>query len=144
MKAVKGAREVEGTLGIKFAERVQGTLSKLQDVLILSDDEDFNYDISAATVDFCCSTAFLALEDTIAGTKTPTKAWDIIKIYQKELYLKDSTMKEMMTRKVIQALGRLLERVDGFARVNNAAVTRDGLIDADDGMMLDPRVRVSD
>ena len=39
-------------------------------------------------------------------------------------------MKEMMTSMVMQALGRPLEKVNGFARVNNAAATYDGLIDA--------------
>ena len=45
---------------------------------------------------------------------------------------------------VMQALGRPLEMVNRFARVNNVAVTRDGLIGAGDGMMLDPRARASD
>ena len=35
----------------------------------------------------------------------------------KDLYLKDSSMRDMMTSMVMQALGRPLERVNVFARV---------------------------
>jgi len=129
MKAAAEAKEAEDTSGIKFAEGAFETLSKLQDVLGLS-DEDADYEISAATVDYWRTTALSAIEDAIAGTKSPAKAWEVILARQKELYLKDSAMKEMMTSMVMQALGRPLEKVNSFARVNNAAATYDGLIDA--------------
>jgi hypothetical protein len=70
------------------------------------------------------------LEDAIAKTKTPARAWEVIQNRQRELYLKDSSMKEMMTSMIMQALGRPLEKVNGFARVNNAAATYSGLLDA--------------
>ena len=73
MKVAEGAREVEDMLGIKFAEGAHNTLSKIQDVLVHS-NKDCGYEILAATVEFWRSTALLALEDVIAGTKTPAKA----------------------------------------------------------------------
>jgi len=57
-------------------------------------------------------------------------AWEVILARQKELYLKDSAMKEMMTSMVMQAPGRPLEKVNSFARVNSAATMYDGLTDA--------------
>mmetsp|Transcript_16231 Transcript_16231/g.30655 ORF Transcript_16231/g.30655 Transcript_16231/m.30655 type:complete len:1185 (-) Transcript_16231:63-3617(-) len=129
MKAEEETKEVEDTSDIKFTSGAFDTLTKLQDVLGLS-DEDADYEISAATVDYWRNTALSAIEDAIAKTKTPAKAWEVIQSRQKELYLKDSSMKDMMTSMVMQALGRPLEKVNGFARVNNAAATYDGLVDA--------------
>jgi len=114
---------------VKFADGAFDQLSKLQEVLGLT-DEDADYEISAATTDYWRQTALSTLEDAIAKTKTPAKAWDVIQTRQKELYLKDSSMKEMMTSMVMQALGRPLEKVNSFARVSNAAATYDGLMDA--------------
>ncbi|KAL9180958.1 hypothetical protein ACHAXT_009763 [Thalassiosira profunda] len=129
MKVAEEGKEVADTSGIKFQEGAFDTLSQLQEVLGLS-DEDADYEIAAATTDYWRNTALSTLEDAIAKTKSPSKAWEIIQARQKELYLKDSSMKEMMTSMVMQALGRPLEKVNGFARVNNAAATYDGLIDA--------------
>ena len=72
----------------------------------------------------------LAIEDVIAKTKTPAKVWEVIQSHQRELYLKDSSMKEIATSTVMQALGLPLEKVNGFARVNNAVATCDGLVNA--------------
>mmetsp|Transcript_7290 Transcript_7290/g.11703 ORF Transcript_7290/g.11703 Transcript_7290/m.11703 type:complete len:798 (-) Transcript_7290:72-2465(-) len=129
MKLAEETKVIEDTSGIKFADGGYDTLSQLQSVLGLT-DEDADYEISAATTDYWRQTALSTLEDAIAKTKTPTKAWEIIQSRQKELFLKDSSMKEMMTSMVMQALGQPLEKVNGFARVNNAAATYDGLIDA--------------
>lgn len=129
MKVAEENKEVKDTSDIKFAEGAYDTLSKLQEVLSLK-DEDGDYEIAAATTDYWRQTALSTLEDAIAGIIPPPKAWDIIQNRQKELYLKDSSMKEMMRSMVMQALGRPLEKVNGFARVNNAAATYDGLIDA--------------
>lgn len=132
LEALKKAEEtkvVADTSSIKFTDGAFDTLSKLQEVLGLT-DEDADYEISAATTDYWRQTALSTLEDAIAKTKTPAKAWDIIQSRQKELYLKDSSMKEMMTGMIMQALGKPLEKVNGFARVNNAAATYTGLIDA--------------
>jgi hypothetical protein len=129
MKEAEENKEVEDTSYIKFADGAYDTLSTLQNILGLS-DEDADYEIAAATTDYWRQTALSTLEDAIAKTKTPTKAWEIIQRRQKELYLQDSSMKEMMTSMIMQALGRPLEKVNGFARVNNAAATYAGLIDA--------------
>ncbi|KAL7547372.1 hypothetical protein ACHAWF_013551 [Thalassiosira exigua] len=128
-EAEKENEEVPDTSDVKFAEGAYETLSKLQEVLGLS-DEDADYEIAATTADYWRNTALAALEDAIAGTKSPEKAWEVISTRQKELYLKDSSMKEMMTSMVMQALGGPLEKVNSFARVNNAAATYDGLVDA--------------
>ena len=129
MKQEEEKKEVEDTSNIKFADGAYDTLSKLQEVLSLT-DEDCDYEIAAATTDYWRQTALSTLEDAIAKICSPSKAWEIISKRQKELYLKDSSMKEMMTSMIMQALGRPLEKVNGFARVNNAAATYDGLIDA--------------
>ncbi|KAL7533976.1 hypothetical protein ACHAXR_009678 [Thalassiosira sp. AJA248-18] len=129
MKVEEESKEGTDTSSIKFADGAYDTLSQLQEVFGLS-DEDADFEIAAATTEYWRSTALSTLEDAIAKTKSPAKAWDIIQTRQKELYLKDSSMKEMMTSMVMQALGRPLEKVNGFARVNNAAATYDGLIDA--------------
>eukprot|EP00578_Thalassiosira_sp_NH16_P017686 CAMPEP_0181123232 /NCGR_PEP_ID=MMETSP1071-20121207/25776_1 /TAXON_ID=35127 /ORGANISM="Thalassiosira sp., Strain NH16" /LENGTH=1197 /DNA_ID=CAMNT_0023208333 /DNA_START=215 /DNA_END=3808 /DNA_ORIENTATION=- len=129
MKEVEAGKAIEDTSAIKFADGAYDTLSKLQGVLELS-DEDADYEISAATTDYWRNTVLATLDDAIAGTKTPAKAWEIINARQKELYLKDSAVREMMTSMVMQALGRPLEKVNAFARVNNAAATYDGLVDA--------------
>lgn len=129
MKAAKDSKVVEDTSHIKFADGSYEALGTLQSILGLT-DEDADYEISAATVDYWRQNALSTLEDAIAKTKTPAKAWEVIQKRQKELYLKDSSMKEMMTSMIMQALGRPLERVNGFARVNNAAATYTGLIDA--------------
>ena len=132
MKAMKEEAEnkkIADTSAIKFKDGAFDQLSKLQEVLGLTDD-DADYEIAAATTDYWRNTALSTLEDAIAGTKDPVKAWSIIQSRQKELYLKDSSMKSMMTSMVMQALGRPLEKVNTFARVNNAAATYDGLIDA--------------
>ena len=129
MKAAKESKVVEDTSHIKFTDGAYESLGTLQAILGLT-DEDADYEISAATVDYWRQTALSTLEDAIAKTKTPTKAWEVIQSRQKELYLKDSSMKEMMTSMIMQALGRPLEKVNGFARVNNAAATYSGLVDA--------------
>ena len=109
INAAKRAREVEDTSGIKIVKGAHGTLSKIQDMLFLS-DKACDYEIAAATMEFCCSTALLTLDDAISGTKTPTKVWDTIQTYQKELYVKDSIMKEMMISNVIHAFSRSLHK----------------------------------
>jgi len=129
MKVAEESKVVEDTSGIKFSDGAYDTLSTLQQILGLT-DEDADYEIAAATTDYWRQTALSTLEDAINKTKTPAKAWEIIQSRQKELFLKDADMKEMMTNMVMQALGRPLEKVNGFARVNNAAATMDGLIDA--------------
>ena len=129
MKKAEDAKELTNTSHIKFSDGAFDTLSQLQEVLGLADD-DADAEISAATTDNWCQTALATLGDAIAGTKSPSKAWQIIQARQKELFLKDSSMKTMMTSMVMQALGRPLEKVNAFARVNNAAATYDGLVDA--------------
>jgi hypothetical protein len=129
MKAAEESRVLEDTSHVKFADGAYEALGALQGVLGLS-DEDADYEISAATVDYWRRTALSTLEDAIAKTKTPSRAWEVIQNRQRELYLKDSSMKEMMTSMIMQALGRPLEKVNGFARVNNAAATYSGLVDA--------------
>lgn len=129
MKAAKESKVVENTSHIKFTDGAYEALGTLQTILGLT-DEDADYEISAATVDYWRQTALSTLEDAIAKTKAPSKAWEIIQSRQKELYLKDSSMKEMMTSMIMQALGRPLEKVNDFARVNNAAATFSGLVDA--------------
>jgi len=129
MKAAEETKEVKDTSDILFSAGAFDTLSTLQEILGLT-DEDADYEIAAATTDYWRQTAISALEDAVANTKTPSKAWEIIQSRQKELFLKDSDMKEMMTSMVMQVLGRPLEKVNGFARVSNAAATYDGLIDA--------------
>jgi len=134
LEAMKAAAE-EGkvaagdTSHVKFADGAREALGALQSVFGLS-DEDADYEISAATVDYWRRTALSTLEDAIAKTKAPAKAWEVIHTRQRELYLKDSAMREMMTSMIMQALGRPLEKVNGFARVNNAAATYAGLVDA--------------
>ena len=134
LEAMKAAAE-EGkvaagdTSHVKFADGAREALGALQSVFGLS-DEDADYEISAATVDYWRRTALSTLEDAIAKTKAPAKAWEVIQTRQRELYLKDSAMREMMTSMIMQALGRPLEKVNGFARVNNAAATYAGLVDA--------------
>ena len=134
LEAMKAAAEegkvaAEETSHVKFAEGAHQALGALQSVFGLS-DEDADYEISAATVDYWRRTALSTLEDAIAKTKAPAKAWEVIQTRQRELYLKDSAMREMMTSMIMQALGRPLEKVNGFARVNNAAATYAGLVDA--------------
>ncbi len=132
MQAMKEEAEnkaIADTSSIKFRDGAFEQLSKLQEVLGLT-DEDGDDEIAAATTEYWRNTAISTLEDAIAGTKEPAKAWSIIQSRQKELFLKDSSMKSMMTSMVMQALGRPLEKVNTFARVNNAAATYDGLIDA--------------
>ena len=129
MKAAEETRVSEDTSHVKFADGAYEALGALQAVFGLT-DEDADYEISAATVDYWRRTALSTLEDAIAKTKTPSRAWEVIQTRQKELYLKDSSMKEMMTSMIMQALGRPLEKVNGFARVNNAAATYSGLLDA--------------
>ena len=134
LEAMKAAAEegkvaAEDTSHVKFAEGAHQALGALQSVFGLS-DEDADYEISAATVDYWRRTALSTLEDAIAKTKAPAKAWEVIQTRQRELYLKDSAMREMMTSMIMQALGRPLEKVNGFARVNNAAATYAGLVDA--------------
>jgi len=134
LEAMKAAAEegkvaAEDTSHVKFADGAHQALGALQSVFGLS-DEDADYEISAATVDYWRRTALSTLEDAIAKTKAPAKAWEVIQARQRELYLKDSAMREMMTSMIMQALGRPLEKVNGFARVNNAAATYAGLVDA--------------
>lgn len=129
MREAEESKEIADTSSIKFADGAFDTLSKLQDVLGLT-DEDADYEIAAATTDYWRNTALSTLEDAIAGVVTPVKAWEIISNRQKELYLKDTAMKEILTSMVMQSLGKPLEKVNGFARVNNAAATYDGLMDA--------------
>ena len=129
MREAEESKEIADTSSIKFADGAFDTLSKLQDVLGLT-DEDADYEIAAATTDYWRNTALSTLDDAIAGVVTPQKAWEIISSRQKELYLKDSAMKEILTSMVMQSLGKPLEKVNGFARVNNAAATYDGLMDA--------------
>ena len=76
-------REVEDTSSIKFVDGAFDTLSKLQEVFSLS-DEDCDYEIAAATTDYWRQTALSTLEDAIAGIIPPSKAWDIIQSRQKE------------------------------------------------------------
>lgn len=129
MKEEEENKDREDTSSIKFVDGAYDTLSTLQNILGLS-DEDCDYEIAAATTDYWRQTALSTLEDAIAKTKTPAKAWEIIQRRQKELFLQDSSMKQMMTSMIMQALGKPLEKVNGFARVNNAAATYAGLIDA--------------
>jgi hypothetical protein len=103
MKAMKEEAEnkkIADTSAIKFKDGAFDQLSKLQEVLGLTDD-DADYEIAAATTEYWRNTALSTLEDAIAGTKDPVKAWSIIQSRQKELYLKDSSMKSMMTSMVI-------------------------------------------
>ncbi len=129
MKEEADNRAIEDTSAIKFSDGAFEQLSKLQEVLGLT-DEDADYEIAAATERYWRNTALQTLEDAIAGTKDPAKAWGIIQSRQKELFLKDSSMKSMMTSIIMQSLGKPLEKVNTFARVSNAAATYDGLIDA--------------
>lgn len=129
MKKAEETKVAKDTSDIKFTDGAFDTLSTLQEILGLT-DEDADYEIAAATTDYWRQTALSTLEDAIAKTKTPSKAWEIINSRQKDLFLKDADMKEMMTSMVMQVLGRPLEKVNGFARVSNAAATYDGLIDA--------------
>ena len=122
-------KPVEDTSSIKFGEGAYEQLTQLQEVLGLL-DEDADYEVAAATEGYWRNTALQTLEDAIAGTKDPAKAWNIIQSRQKELFLKDSSMKSMMTSIIMQSLGKPLEKVNTFARVNNAAATYDGLVDA--------------
>eukprot|EP00985_Skeletonema_marinoi_P007359 scaffold3221_cov126-Skeletonema_marinoi.AAC.26 len=129
MKEEAASKPVEDTSAIKFKDGAFDQLSKLQEVLGLN-DEDADYEVAAATERYWRNTALQTLDDAIAGTKDPAKAWGIIQSRQKELFLKDSSMKSMMTSIIMQSLGKPLEKVNTFARVNNAAATYDGLIDA--------------
>eukprot|EP00970_Alexandrium_tamarense_P006003 scaffold1009_cov188-Alexandrium_tamarense.AAC.31 len=147
----KKSKVIKDTSGIKFKDGAYGhdasllisflpfarnfhypnhaQLSKLQEVLSLT-DEDADYEISAATTEYWRNTALVALQDAVDKTKTPEKAWEIISARQKELFLKDSNMKDMMINIIMQTMGKPLEKVNGFSRVNNAAATYDGLMDA--------------
>lgn len=129
MKEEADNKPVKDTSSIKFKDGAFDQLSKLQEVLGLT-DEDADYEIAAATEGYWRNTALQMLDDAIAGTKDPAKAWSIIQSRQNELFLKDSSMKSMMTSIIMQSLGKPLEKVNTFARVNNAAATYDGLIDA--------------
>ena len=110
------------------AHHVQIQLSKLQEVLSLT-NEEAEYELAAETTYYWRTTTLSAIDDAIARTKSPDKVWSIIKTRQKELYLQELSMKGLMTSLVMQSLGRPLEKTNSFARVSNAAATYDGLID---------------
>ncbi len=71
------------------------------------------------------------MPDSPVKTKKTTKAWNVIQSHQKELCLKDSVIKEIMTSMVMHAQPH--EKINGFAKVNNTAATYDGLIIANCG-----------
>ncbi|KAL3795270.1 hypothetical protein HJC23_008355 [Cyclotella cryptica] len=128
-KAKKEEEKIPDTSAIKFKEGAFEHLSKLQEVLELP-DEDAEYEIQAATADYWKNTALVAFRDAINNVITPAKCWDIIHKRQNELLLKDTVLKDMVLGIIMQTMGKPLEKVNGFARVNNAAATYDGLIDA--------------
>ena len=70
------------------------------------------------------------MQDAIATTKSSSKACNIIQNRQKELFLKVTSMKSLLTSMVIQEFGDPLEKTNAFARVNNAAATYGMLLDA--------------
>ena len=72
----------------------------------------------------------VAFRDVTNNVITPTKCWDIIKKRADELLLKESTMKTLVLNIIINTMGQPLQKVASFARVNNAAATYDGLVDA--------------
>mmetsp|Transcript_21955 Transcript_21955/g.44861 ORF Transcript_21955/g.44861 Transcript_21955/m.44861 type:complete len:1186 (-) Transcript_21955:71-3628(-) len=121
-------REVKDTSGIKFQEGAFERLSKLQEVLSLSDIEG-DLEISSTVTEFWCNTALAVMNDAIAKTKSPDKAWSIIEKRQKELFLQDSSMKKLLTQITIQSLGTMLEKTRLFADVGNQAATVNGLND---------------
>ena len=129
MKEEESKKEVADTSHVKFVDGAYDHLGKLQEVFGLT-DEDCDYEIAAATEEFWRQTALRTMEDAIAGILTPSKAWEVMAARQKELYIKSSLLDDMLGSIVIQSLGAPMERVNDFARVNNAAATYNGLVDA--------------
>mmetsp|Transcript_34618 Transcript_34618/g.82695 ORF Transcript_34618/g.82695 Transcript_34618/m.82695 type:complete len:1212 (-) Transcript_34618:75-3710(-) len=126
--AAAARKEEEDTSGVKFGAGSYEHLSKLQEVFGLT-DEDADFEIASATEDFWKQTALRTMEDAIAGIISPAKAWEVMAARQKELYIKSSLLDDMLGSIVIQSLGAPMERVNDFAKVNNAAATYNGLID---------------
>ena len=104
-------------------------LNKLKGILGLT-DTDLNYEIAAEVTPLYQSTALSAMNDVLAGDKTPAEAWEIIDARRQELLLGEESSKSLLSSIVMQALGRPLEATNKFAKVNNEAATYDNLLEA--------------
>ena len=94
------------------------------------EERNADYEISAEATPLFQSKALASMNEAITGTITPANAWDHIAARQKELLLKDESMKDLLASMVMQAMGKPLEDTMTFAKVNNEAATYDKLIDA--------------
>jgi len=115
------------TLTFKSGDRER--LSKLQEILGI-EDREADYEIYSETTPLFHAKALTSMNDAIAGTITPEKAWKELKVRQGELLLKDQSMKDLLASIVSMALGKPLEETMTFAKVNNEAATYDKLLDA--------------
>jgi hypothetical protein len=82
-------------------------------------DTDAQYEIALEVTPLYQSTALATMKDVLSKTKTPENAWDIIEARRMDLGLKEGSSKELLTSKIMQALGGLLEETNKFAKVNN-------------------------
>jgi hypothetical protein len=80
--------------------------------------------------DYWSQTAVVAFRDVTNNVITPAKCWSIIKKRADELLLKESTMKDLVINIIINTMAKPIQKVEGFAKVSNAAATYDGLMDA--------------
>lgn len=120
---------VVDTSGIKFAEGSFDRLSKLQEILNLS-DEDASYEIAAQVSGYWLQTASSLLESAIQGSITPVEAWAKMHERQNELLLPTSQMKDYMTSIIMQSMGNPLQKTNEFSKVMNAPAVFEGLNEA--------------
>lgn len=93
-------------------------------------DTDVSYEITAEVTPVYQATALSAMQDVLAGDKTPDEAWDLMSAKQEELLLNEEASSELISSMVMQALGGPLEATNKFAKVNNEAATYDNLLEA--------------
>lgn len=113
----------------RFADVAQERLTKLQGILGLKDAEA-NYEVAAEGTPLFQAKALAAMNDAIAGSKSPDEAWESMKERQKELLLTDDSMKDLLSSMVMQAMGKPFEDTMTFANVNNEGATFDMLLEA--------------
>ncbi len=94
------------------------------------EDHEADYEVSSEATPLFQAKALVAMNEAIAGSITPEAAWEQITSRQKELLLKDDSMKDLLSSMVMQAMGTPFEETMTFAKVNNEGATEEKLIAA--------------